>query len=183
MRSRLTIAVVVSLAVAHLGLAACSAPVPPAPSPSWTAPPWVAEQAAQREEYRAGLQACLDGKGWRVTVDLNGGIVEPFTSDEVSRFRTDEESCRVAMGLSAEGTPATTEELRTGYRQMLDTRACLVAHGLDMAPPPSEDAWLDAVQAGTNAWHPYDDPSLNALSMAQQDELWALCPQPWLFPR
>jgi len=149
-------------------------------------PPWVAEQAAQREEYQAGLQSCLDGKGWQVTVDLDGGIEEGFTDqNEFARLTTDIKACRVSMGYSADGVPATVDELKVFYSQLLDTRACLVAHGVAMGPPPSEDAWIDAQQPGTDAqsgdadWHPYNDPALEALSMDQQNALEALCPQPW----
>ena len=85
------------------------------------------------------------------------------------------------MGLSAEGALATLDELRVDYAQLLDVRDCLIAHGVaGMAPPPSEDTWLDAVQSGKDVWHPYNDPALTALSMDKQNALTALCPQPWL---
>jgi hypothetical protein len=140
----------------------------------------VAEQAAKREEFRTAMQACLDARGWQVTVDLNGGIVEPFTSDEQSRFTTDYDVCRVLMGYSAEGLPATVDELKVNYGQWLDVRDCFVAHGVAMGPPQSEDAWLDAVQSGSSdLWLPYTDPALEALPMDEQEALEALCPQPW----
>jgi len=167
--------------VAIAGLIGCSSAVDPLPSSSWTDPPWVAEQAAQREEYRAALQSCLDGKGWHVTVNLDGGIDEPLTSDEYSQFMADQGACRQSMGLSAEGIPATLDELKVNYSQWLDVRNCFIAHGVQMGPPQSEDAWLDAAQSGGgDLWLPYSDPALEALSMDEQDALKALCPQPWL---
>jgi len=141
----------------------------------------VAEQAAAQEKFRAGLQACLDGKGWNINVDFNGGVADPFTDqDELARFVADEQACRVSMGYSAESPPATVSELRTNYTRLLDTRACLVAHGVNMAPPSqSEDAWIDAAQTDAQVWHPYNDPAFDALPMDQQNALELLCPQPW----
>jgi len=165
--------------VATVGLAGCVSPGP-APSSSWVNPPWVAQQAAEREEYRSQLQSCLDGKGWHVTVDLNGGIAEGFTDKaEMARVSDDFTACRVSMGYSPYGTPQTLDDLKLNYSQLLDTRACLVARGLDMAPPPSEDAWIEGTQANTYVWHPYYDPAFTALSMDEQNALEALCPQPW----
>ena len=114
-------------------------------------------------------------------MDANGGVADPFSDqDELARFIADEKACRVLMGYSAESPPATVDELRLNYSELLDTRACLVAHGVDMAPPSqSEDSWVDAAQAGIFVWHPYNDPALEALSMDQQTALEALCPQPW----
>jgi hypothetical protein len=152
------------------------------PSVAWTDPVWVAEQAAEREEYRAEMQSCLDGMGWHVTVNLDGGIVEPFTSDEeLQRNVADMETCRVSMGLPGKRLPATLDELKTIYTQLLDVRNCLIAHGVAMGPAQSEDAWLDAIQSdgADDYWHPYSDPGLEALSMDKQQALEALCPQPW----
>ena len=92
----------------------------PSPSVSWTDPLWVAEKAAQCEEYRVTLQSCLDGLGWNVTVSLDSGVDEPFAADEYSRFTTDQGSCRRSIGLSAEGMPATLDELRVNYSQWLE---------------------------------------------------------------
>lgn len=183
-RSRFRLVMAAVAAITLAGLAACSAPAGPAttPSASWVDPPWVAEQAAQREEYRAQLQSCLDGRGWHVTVDLNGGIVEPFTdATEFSRFESDKQACRVSMGYSADGLPATPDELKLQYEQLLDVRNCLIAHGLDMAEPSqSEDAWIDAAQTGAVDWAPYNDPAIDALPLDEQEELWTVvCPQPW----
>ena len=169
--------------VATVGLAGCVSPGP-APSASWVNPPWVAQQAAEREEYRSQLQSCMNGKGWDVTLNQYGGVDEPFTSnDEVTRFVSDTEQCRVSMGYPAVSGTATLDELKQNYSQLLDTRACLVAHGVNMAPPAqSEDAWVEASQAGVElgyVWHPYNDPALLALSMDEQNALEALCPQPW----
>jgi hypothetical protein len=183
-----------TLRLAVLGLAlplvGCSADAPVDDVDTWVAPAWFAEQAQEREEYQVALQACLDGKGWDLTVNRDGGVDEALTDADMARLPADVDGCRLSMGLPAEPPAPTEEELRDHYAKLLDVRECLVAQGIAMAPAQSQDAWLDAEarasaattdeeRAAVDLWHPYDDDEIAALPGDRQEELFGLCPQPW----
>jgi hypothetical protein len=154
--------------------------------PAYTAPAWFAEQAQEREEYRTALQSCLDGKGWKVTVNRDGGIDESFQGDEIERIHVDVDTCRVSMGFPASDDlpPQDEASLRRQYAMLVDTATCLRAQGVDVADPPSEDTWVDTSLQGTDEqkqhqWHPYDDPAWAKVPEDRVAELERTCPQPW----
>lgn len=158
-------------------------------APAWSPPAWFAQQAQKQEEYRVALQACLDGKGWDLTVTSLGGVEEGLSKADMQRFPGDLDTCRTSMGLPTQPPPKTDAELRDEYRKDLDVRACLVAQGYAMAEPQSEDAWLDAARESYDPatteerlreivmWTPYGDPVIDALPPSNVDELTTVCPQ------
>jgi len=194
--------VVLTLAVSVLA-GACSRDSVEAAAPAYTAPAWFAQQAQDREQARAALQACLDGKGWKVTVNEFGGADEPFSDDaELTRYHADMVDCRASVGLSDQAP--TQQQAEQAYHGMLDTAACLRAQGFQVSDAPSEQTWVEAflaassdtataegaTEAGDGAtsvsdvWEPYGE--LIAAAQDDQSQLERIsatektCPQWWI---
>lgn len=158
---------------------------------SWSAPTWMAQQEQAKDQFVARLQACMDAKGWNVTVDESAGIVEPLASEsEMQRARQDVRACLTDQGIDPDSVVGTVteESLREMYTQDLDTYECLLAQGVDMEQkPPSEDQFVEdglAIQAGEerpDSWWPYGDPVILTMSAQEVATLKQTCPVRWTF--
>jgi hypothetical protein len=179
-------------ALVALVVAGCApSPTTPAPDASWSEPGWVAEQAQRAEQFVVRLQACMDGRGWQLTVDESAGFAEPFASQaEAERAGADRDACLVEQGIDTSfvSEPLTAETLRAMYRYDVDTHACLVAQGVELERrPPSVDRYVEeglAAQAGEpvgDPWWPYGDPALVPLGQQAIAELQEVCPERWTF--
>ncbi len=181
------------LLVAVVALAACGpAAEEEQPVDAWTEPAWFAEQAQQREGYQSTLQSCFDSKGWELTFDTDGGVLEPLSLADRPRFEADLEECHLLAGLQMPDAVFTEADLRSWYRMDLDTVACIRHEGHDVAEPPSEDAYVEASltsQGGgapdpESLWGgPYLDPVIVDLPAAERDALRQACPERWAFAR
>ncbi len=171
-------------------LAACSTPGPAAPTDDeWTAPAWFGQQAREAEERTTTLQACMDARGWHVTMNEFGGSSKAWADqDELHRFASDSDACRAELGIPTLGLHAPTDvQVRQSYRYMLDTWLCLRHGGYVLADPPSEDAWVESViqsfsASGVGFWTPFADPAMDALPLAEWETAEQKCPQyrtPW----
>jgi hypothetical protein len=151
----------------------------------------MAEQAHRAEQFVVRLQACMDGRGWQLTVDESAGFAEPFASQaEAERAGGDRDACLVEQGIDTSfvSQPLTAETLREMYRYDVDTHACLVAQGVDLERrPPSVDRYVEeglAAQSGEpvdDPWWPYGDPALLALGQQDVAALQEVCPERWTF--
>lgn len=152
----------------------------------------MAEQAQQMDAFLPTLQACMDSRGWNLTMDESSGVLEPFSSDdEMYRARADSDSCLREQGIDPHqfDNPLTETQLRTRYGYDVDTYQCLVAQGLRMEQqPPSEDVYVEralASSAGTDdgaaSWWPYFDPAVDSLGRERIAELELVCPARWTF--
>lgn len=148
----------------------------------WTAPAWFAEQAEQREAFRTSLQACVDARGWEVTVDEWGGGDQGFTEKaELDRFVADVDDCSRSLGRHV-GVVDSETTTRNLYPMLVDTWECVVHLGYDVPPPPSEDELVRQYEtdgASGPIWTPYGDLMERAGAVADSAELEATCPQPW----
>lgn len=163
-------------------LAGCAGDSPAEIAQAWTAPAWMAEHTAAREDFLSSLHSCVASKGWDVDVSDGGGF-GPFGSDEeVDRFNVDFESCQIELGFGdGSEQDVSDEQLRQYYRWNLDIRECIMAHSdLELAPPPSEDAWVDTWRSPGNAdlWIPWGDPAFEVPG-PELDMLLRECPQPF----
>ncbi|MFF1530922.1 FtsX-like permease family protein [Cellulomonas sp. NPDC058312] len=104
-------------ALVALVVAGCApSPTTPAPDASWSEPGWMAEQAQRAEQFVVRLQACMDGRGWQLTVDESAGFAEPFASQaEAERAGADRDACLVEQGIDTSfvSEPLTAETLTT----------------------------------------------------------------------
>lgn len=186
MRHHLAVPALVAL------LATGCAPSPTsAPAASWAEPGWMAEQAQRAEQFVVRLQACMDGRGWQLTVDESAGFAEPFASQaEAERAGSDRDLCLVEQGVDTSflSEPLTAESLAAMYRYDVDTHACLVAQGIELERrPPSVDRYVEeglAAQSGEpvrDRWWPYGDPALVPLEQQELAELQEVCPERWTF--
>lgn len=153
----------------------------------------MSDQALAREQFVPTLQACMDAKGWHVTVDEHAGIAEPFTSqDEAERATADKTACMLEQGIdpAAYETGPTETELRAMYPYDVDTYRCLVAQGVPMEQePPSIDVYVeqglptgdDGARDNSDSWWPYFDPAVLALPQAEVAALEQVCPTRWVF--
>jgi hypothetical protein len=152
----------------------------------------MAEQAQAREQFVPTLQACMDGKGWNLTVDESSGIVEPFYSEEeMYRASADKDECLLDQGIDTgqyERLP-TEAELRSMYVYDVDTYDCLVAQGVKMEDePPSVEVYVEqglnpggSQQGISESWWPYFDPAILAMSQDEVAQLEQVCPVRWVF--
>lgn len=154
----------------------------------------MAEQTQAREQFVPTLQACMDGKGWHITVDEHAGIAEPFYSDEeMDRASSDIDACLLEQGIDMNQVVSdlalTEASLRSMYSYDVDTYECLVAQGVDMQDePPSVDVYVeqglntdDSQQDISQSWWPYFDPAIMAMSQDEVAQLEQVCPVRWVF--
>ena len=148
-------------------LSSCSAAPesqgPPGPQPSsgqWVEPAWMAEVRKNNEELGSKIASCMADKGWVEERQSDGSYsVTLSTADDGPRYREDRGVCE-SLVRDDLGIPHRTLDdasFRTMYARTLDTRDCLVAHGVVVSEPPSEDAWIEAIKTGTDVWAPFND--------------------------
>jgi hypothetical protein len=148
-------------------------------------PGWMAEQSQRQAEYREALQACAAAKGWNVTIDTGGGVVEPFDDVDFPRWEADRDGCRSEMGLDDVSSSISRERARLVYARQVDTWRCVSELGHDVSAPPSEEAFVEELSGsggedarGATAWGPYGDlPVL--LTDGEMSALADECPEPW----
>lgn len=164
---------------AVVALVGCGTADDPRAQGPYTPPGWMAEQAQRAAEYREGLQTCVAGKGWDVTVLDGGAVAEPFTDSEFARWQVDRDDCRAEMGIADPGalTRARAEQL---YARQVDTWRCVRDLGHDVPAPPSEPAYVDELlgEGGVTEWGPYGDLA-GVLTEAEMRAVTETCPEPW----
>ncbi|WP_454050311.1 hypothetical protein [Cellulomonas sp. Marseille-Q8402] len=145
----------------------------------------MAEQAQRQAEYREGLQACVTARGWNVTVDGAGGVVEPFDDADYPLWEADRDACRGELGLGAAMGALTRERAALVYERQVDTWRCVRDAGHEVPPPPSEEAFVEELTGsgergapGATEWGPYGDLP-RRLPAAEMNELVEECPEPW----
>lgn len=161
--------------------ATASAPEPTA----WEEPAWMAEQAEMREQFTVDVQACMDAKGWELTVDSYGGFAERFdTREELNRASADRNDCVEEAGYSVDffDDELSREALSTLYDKHTDTYECLLHEGVEMEEtPPAKEAWIENMLQGQESWIPHLDAAVVLAGEQRAAELKELCPAPWPF--
>jgi hypothetical protein len=155
---------VVPLLAVALVLAACGSDdhtQAPADMAQWTEPAWMVKDRQDAEELSSKIRSCLLDQGWASTVERDGSFSgEVGLGDEANRFMEDQRVCASSVREEMELTRLVHDDafFRTLYARTLDTRDCLVAQGVKVSEPPSEDAWIEAIRAGdATVWAPFDD--------------------------
>ncbi|WP_029068048.1 hypothetical protein [Jonesia quinghaiensis] len=149
----------------------------------------MANNAQAEEEFTAKLQACMDAKGWDLTLDSSGGIIEMFTDEtEMMRATKDSQACtKDITGIDplSIGTSVTEASARENYQFETDVYNCLVAQGVKMSREmPSEEEYVDTALSGETSsapWWPYGDQTVLSMSLDEQNKLRQECPERWVF--
>lgn len=127
----------------------------------WVEPAWMAEVSKNNEELNSKITSCMGEKGWVEERKRDGSYtVTLSTVDDGPRYREDRILCESVVREDLGIPPRTHDDafFRTMYARTLDTRDCLVAHGVVVSEPPSEDAWIEAIKTGSaDVWAPFND--------------------------
>lgn len=148
------------------------------PTPEWTAPAWMAEAQDADEKLGSKIASCMAQEGWVEERTLSGSYQATLPSPEdAPRYRADRRTCESAVRDVMGIHPRTHDDafFQTMHAHVLDTRDCLVAHGVVVSEPPSQDAWIEDLRSGSaDVWAPFND-----VTGSQSDfyELFDLCPQ------
>ena len=130
--------------------------------PSTLSPEWLAATAR--------YDRCMKEDGWAFR-DGPAGAVFGFPEGQAEAFAASEQRCEAESGRQglAAGAAFTHEELERGHAALLASWQCLTSLGVDLAPPPSLQAFVD----DGAVWSPFAE-----LSPAEFDQTAETCPQP-----
>ena len=148
------------------------------PTSEWTAPAWMAEAKDADETLGSKIASCMANEGWIEERTLSGSYRATLPSpDDGPRYRADRRTCESVVRDVMEISPKTHDDafFQTMYARALDTRDCLVAHGVVVSEAPSQDAWIEDLKSGsTDVWAPFNDVTG---SKNEFYELFDICPQ------
>lgn len=123
----------------------------------------------------AALKQCLVARGWEVTVE-DGGVIGPeLPKDQVSAYEADHQECGDTAGVFDPPT-VREEEAKASYAQHLDLADCVAEAGFPVDPPPSEEAFVEALVRGEILWTAYS-AVMRAGDGQQLDAMLKACPE------
>lgn len=122
---------------------------------------------------------CLRDRGWDVTITWDGGIEansNQVPSGQQDLYASDEKECWGIVEDRIERMDS--EAIADVYRQELATRECLIDHGYDVDPAPSEQQYIDSFHS--ERWMAYGASTLTTTPIGESEfrEVSAECPQP-----
>ncbi len=138
----------------------------------------MAQVRQENEKFQDGQISCYSEHGLKAVKTMGGSVgfvdlpQDSATQDLLEKAAAD---CNARFPLPQHLADKTLTD--TAYQRMLDTRACIVAHGFDVSEPPTFDTWKDS--DWQSAWNPYAE-LVNATNSLAKDKLFALanaCPQ------
>lgn len=137
-------------------LVGCSSEPSADAEPSSSSAP-VAEQDMASSQYSESheLAACVNEKGWDVTVDeRDGGIAFEGTEAQMDQYQQDMEACMSESEDEVAFEDFTTEQWDEYYQAETDRAACLRDEGVNVPEIPSQQAFIDSFQ-GDEPWTAY----------------------------
>lgn len=127
----------------------------------WAEPAWMIESKKTNEELSSKITSCMADRGWTETRERDGSFSISLSAEsDGPRYQADRIFCDSTVREDMDITPVARDDdfFRTMYSRTLDTRDCLVAHGVAVSEPPSEDAWIEALKSGSaGVWAPFND--------------------------
>lgn len=119
----------------------------------------MAQVRQENEEYQSGQIACYAEYGLTPVKATGGEVLFAFGPDNPrpddpaweTWFETAAADCNARVPLPEHSVDKTLDA--SAYERMLDTRACIIAHGYTVPEPPSLETWLDSDMS--SAWNPY----------------------------
>lgn len=130
------------------------------------------------------MEACLESKGFSVTVGPDGGM-DIRSPDPKATPRAGIESCQEELQeqgvLPDSNAPPSRADLEGRYKVLLGVNSCMKQHNYPTVEPPSLDVFIE----GGGLWHPYDatfggPPNADGLSSRPSVDLAVLqrdCPE------
>lgn len=68
---------------------------------------------------------------------------------------------------------------RERFAREVETRNCLIKQGYEISEPPSEQAWLEQINAGADGvWLPYWEVLNTGITKTEEAALKEICPDP-----
>lgn len=108
------------------------------------------------DEYNKVWATCLQGKGWNVTANSDGGIEFPpdFPQSQMSAYRYDEFVCRAKYTEDPKYVqPLSKAQLGLLYEYYTQWLIpCLESQGVGISPPPTREKFISD---GVTHWDPY----------------------------
>lgn len=122
---------------------------------------------------------CLRDRGWDVTINWDGGIEansSQVPSGQQDLYVSDEKECWALIDDRIERMDS--EAIADVYKQELATRECLIDHGFDVDPAPSEQQYIDSFH--DERWMAYGASTLTTTPIGESEfrEVSEKCPQP-----
>jgi len=139
----------------------------------------MAQVRQENEEYQAGQIACYAEYGFTAVASMGGEVgFWNVPNDAATQELLDAAAADCNARVPSPSYQNDKTLTAAAYGRMLDTRACIIAHGYDVPEAPSLETWMDS-DPWYEAWNPYT--YLQPGSKITQDEVDALdqaCPQP-----
>jgi len=124
-------------------LAGCSASEPPPVDPS---------SLFTGLDVAEARTACLQDRGWDVTLDVQGAILANYPPEQEAAFEADNSACLAEAGVDVDAG-LTDAEFTTAYLWYQEIGECLTAHGWDVPEQPSEAVFRDTYD--DDPWIPW----------------------------
>ena len=183
-KASMHVACSVGLALALSGCVSSTSNPPVAEG--WDEPGWMATIRQENEEFQQAMLSCYSEYGLHADTAIAGSVGFFDNSDASGNIAPDVQELRDRAAVDCNArVPLPAHKLTNSltpdaYHRMLDVRACLTAHGYEVAEPPSEQTWIDT-SPQYDAWNPYEaafgGPNGTKISASQLDALDAACPQ------
>jgi len=139
---------------------------------TWEEPSWMAPARQAVHDYQTAMSECLESFG--VEARPAPGSVVFARAASMASF---EEMNAAVTECSARVSEPVHWHLPlddSAFYRMLDTRACLIAHGQEVSEPPSRELWLSS-ESPWNPWREVAD--FSRTSDEEVSELMEFCPQ------
>jgi len=131
-----------------------------------------APNSSGSEDPLRQVQDCMKDAGWDVEIAEDGSISTFVPTDQASEYEAASAKCWESYPVKA-FADLTEAEQSNLYAKHVAVRDCVVALGIDVAPAPSFQSWVDS----GGAWGGYSDVPQDVL-LNQWDEINTKCPQP-----
>lgn len=115
---------------------------------------------ASSGDFESEMEAaakCMQDRGWDVRYDpRDGSIGSEYATDQFDLFQADYEECVMSRMPEAKAIETMTDdELADGYHKQVEYAACIESEGYAVDEPPSLEAYIDQMRAGTMTWDPF----------------------------
>jgi hypothetical protein len=149
----------------------------PVPDPDATFDPnapWMSS-----EEASDLIAACVEAKGWTVTITQPGAFQADIPPEQKSPYEADLKQCYVDNRVGVDPAPAVTRELaKAEYEAQVRTRECLLTIGKDVPALPSYQIFEDALLTEDRIIGIYGLAADAGEDLTADSEAWDQCPDP-----
>lgn len=130
------------------------------------------------EDAFAASKACLEERGWQVTVEGGAHRIE-VPEEQRDQYFQDKQECDAQFEAEFPRPVLTEDDWRRRYAYELSLVECLAKEGFDqVTEPPTEEAYVSEAMSspmGSPSWHAYS--AVGAVSTEVWEQLESACPQ------